>query len=79
VGTPVLAAPAPGVSEVCGEAARYARAGDPDAFVTAMVELASDPGLRSELSRLGRERAARFSWRDCALQHAYAYSLALRP
>jgi glycosyltransferase involved in cell wall biosynthesis len=78
VGTPVVAARAPGVTEVCAEAARYAAPEDPEEFAAAMVELGRDPALRRELARLGKERAAQFSWHDCARLHAYAYSLALR-
>ena len=78
VGTPVLAARSPGVSEVCAEAALYADPGDPKAFAAAMVRLASDPALRDELTVRGRERAAAFSWAVCARRHLDAYSLALR-
>jgi glycosyltransferase involved in cell wall biosynthesis len=75
MGTPVVAARAPGVSEVCGEAAQYAR--DADAFAAAMVRIAGDPALRAALSQRGRARAAAFSWGACARLHADAYSLAL--
>ncbi|MEA2199231.1 MAG: hypothetical protein QOJ25_3282 [Solirubrobacteraceae bacterium] len=76
-GAPVLAAPAPGVVEVCGEAARYADPGDPSAFAAAMAEIAADGSLRRELAERGRRRAAEFSWTDSARIHICAYSLAL--
>jgi alpha-1,3-rhamnosyl/mannosyltransferase len=75
-GTPVLAARAPGVVEVCGQAARYFAPGDAAALATALAELSAESSLRLELSRRGRERAAGFSWDGCARAHAAAYSLA---
>jgi glycosyltransferase involved in cell wall biosynthesis len=77
-GAPVLAGMAPGVIEVCGEAARYADPTDPSSFAAAMAELAGDSALRSELSERGRRRAAAFSWTESARIHLDAYSLALQ-
>jgi glycosyltransferase involved in cell wall biosynthesis len=77
-GTPVLAARAPAVLEVCGDAARYADPSDPSAFAAAMAEIATDESLRRELADLGRRRATRFSWADSARIHRGAYSLALK-
>lgn len=76
-GTPVLAARAPGVSEVCGDAALYADADDPEAFAQAMAALGGDQDLRRRLRELGRARIGRFSWQACARAHLEAYSLAL--
>lgn len=75
-GTPVLAADAPGVREVCADAARYADPQDPAEFAAAMGQLAAEPQLRGELGRRGRLRAAKFSWDGCARAHLDAYSLA---
>jgi glycosyltransferase involved in cell wall biosynthesis len=75
MGTPVVAAPAPGVSEVCGDAVQYAEGAD--AFAAAMARIAGDGAVRAGLSRRGRARAAEFSWGACARLHADAYSLAL--
>jgi glycosyltransferase involved in cell wall biosynthesis len=77
-GAPVLAAPAPAVLEVCGDAARYADPSDPSSFAAAMAEIAADAVLRRELSERGRRRAAVFSWTDSARIHLGAYSLALK-
>ncbi len=77
VGTPVLAARSPGVTEVCADAALYAEPSDIGAFAEAMVRLDRDPSLRRELSTRGALRAEHFSWAECARQHAYAYSLAV--
>jgi glycosyltransferase involved in cell wall biosynthesis len=77
LGTPVLAARAPGVTETCGDGARYADPHAPADFALAMRELAHDPALRVALEQRGRRRAALFSWRACARRHRDAYSLAL--
>ncbi len=77
VGTPVLAARSPGVTEVCADAALYADPTDIRAFAEAMVKLDGDPSLRRDLSRRGAIRAEHFSWAECARRHAYAYSLAV--
>jgi glycosyltransferase involved in cell wall biosynthesis len=76
-GTPVIAAAAPGVREVCGDAARYADPHGATSLAAAMSELAGDPALRARLSELGRARAAEFSWDSSARAHLDAYSLAL--
>jgi glycosyltransferase involved in cell wall biosynthesis len=78
VGTPVLAARSPGVTEVCADAALYADPRDPGSFADAMVEIDGDPALRRDLASRGRVRAVQFSWAECARRHAYAYSLAVR-
>jgi glycosyltransferase involved in cell wall biosynthesis len=76
-GAPVLAARAPGVVEVCAEAARYCDGSDPESFAAAMAEVAGDPALAAELAARGRRRAERFSWTDSARIHVAAYSLAV--
>jgi alpha-1,3-rhamnosyl/mannosyltransferase len=77
IGTPVLAARSPGITEVCADAVRYADPRDPDSFAAAMSELAQDPALRLDLRERGRRRAAEFSWAKCARAHLAAYSLAI--
>ena len=52
-GTPVIAAAAPGVSEVCGDAARYVDPRDPAALAAAMAERGRQRRLRAQLSRAG--------------------------
>jgi glycosyltransferase involved in cell wall biosynthesis len=76
-GTPVIAVHAPGVSEICGDAARYAP-GAPDSLAEAMIEITGNPGIRRDLTERGRRRAAEFSWSQSAQAHVAAYSLALR-
>ncbi len=78
LGTPVIAARAPGTVETCGDAARYADPHEPEAFAGAMLELFHELAVRADLQRRGRERARAFSWATCARRHIDAYSLALR-
>jgi glycosyltransferase involved in cell wall biosynthesis len=75
-GTPVLAARSPGLLEVCADAASYADPRDPESFAEAMVQISQAPALQAQLGELGRRRAARFSWGECARAHVDAYSLA---
>jgi glycosyltransferase involved in cell wall biosynthesis len=77
LGTPVLAARSPGVTEVCADAALYAEPQDVCSFTAAMIKIDGDPSLRRDLSIRGAARAAEFSWAECARRHAHAYSLAL--
>lgn len=64
-GLPVVAAREGSVPEVAGDAALYARTGDPDDFARVLLGLLAGPGAaeeRARLAGLGRARAARFSW-----------------
>jgi glycosyltransferase involved in cell wall biosynthesis len=64
-GLPVVAAREGSVPEVAGDAALYARTGDPDDFARVLLQLLDGPGAadeRARLAALGRARAARFSW-----------------
>jgi glycosyltransferase involved in cell wall biosynthesis len=76
-GTPVIAADAPGVREVCGDAALYCNPLDPASFAAAMASVGADPALRARLSERGRERSGEFSWDASARAHLDAYSLAV--
>lgn len=58
-GTPVVAARATALVEVCGDAALLADPSDPEEIATALAAALADPG---PLRRAGVERAARFSW-----------------
>jgi glycosyltransferase involved in cell wall biosynthesis len=77
LGTPVIAARSPGITEVCGDAARYCDPHDAAAFAAAIAELAADRGARLALRARGIRRAGRFSWAECARAHVDAYSVAL--
>ena len=76
VGVPVIAARSPGLVETCAEAACYVDPGDGAALAVALERLATQPAARAGFARLGRERAAAFSWQASARAHIVAYTLA---
>ncbi len=59
---PVITSRRSALPEVAGDAALLVNPDDPEEIANALVRLASDPGLRDDLARRGRERALRFSW-----------------
>jgi glycosyltransferase involved in cell wall biosynthesis len=66
-GVPVVAARAGALPEVVGDAGVLVAPDDPDALAEALVRVASNPRLRSDLARRGRERArSRFGWERMA-------------
>ena len=77
VGTPVVASDAASLPEVLDGAGLLVPPLDHDAIAGALQRLLTDDDLRAELSRRGRERAARFSWRRAAEQTLEAYGNAL--
>ena len=66
VGCPVVAAPCGALPEVCGDAAVWADADDPDAWVRAVRRLRDDAAHRRETVRRGTSRAERFTWAAAA-------------
>ncbi|WP_426731710.1 glycosyltransferase family 4 protein [Myxococcus faecalis] len=72
-GCPVLAADATALPEVVGGAALRLPPDDPDAWREATLRILRDDALRSELMELGRERAARFTWDECARRTVAVY------
>ncbi|WP_407692935.1 glycosyltransferase family 4 protein [Pyxidicoccus xibeiensis] len=72
-GCPVLAADATALPEVVGNAALKLPPDDAAAWREATLRVLRDDGLRSELTELGRERAARFTWDDCARRMLAVY------
>ncbi len=65
-GCPVIAADAPCLPEVCGEAALYAGPDDCEGWIEAVRRLRDDTGLRRGLIGKGCARARRYSWRRIA-------------
>jgi len=65
-GTPVLAARAGAMPEVCGDAALYCDPGSAEDIGRAIREALSNDELRAQLRERGRERARRFPWGACA-------------
>ena len=66
LGTPAIVAPEGALPEICGAAALYADARDPAAWAARVRDLAGYPALWQSRSRLGRARAAGFTWRRAA-------------
>ena len=71
LGVPVLAVRNPGTEEVCGDAALLVARGE---LAQGLRRIATDPALRSDLARRGRERALSFSWAEAARGHERAYA-----
>ncbi len=76
-GVPVIAARSPGLAETVGEAALLVDPYDAQALGVALRRVATEPGLRADLARRGKQRAAGFSWQASARAHIEAYTLAL--
>jgi glycosyltransferase involved in cell wall biosynthesis len=62
VGTPVVTSDVSSLPEVAGDAALLVDPTDEDAIADALRRVLTDPALREELARRGRERAGRYSW-----------------
>ena len=77
-GTPVLAARAGALPEVCGEAATYCDPLSVDDIARTLALLAGDPALRARLAAAGRARAAAFTWDRCAATTVEALEVELR-
>jgi glycosyltransferase involved in cell wall biosynthesis len=65
-GCPVVAARSGAVPEVCGEAALWFDAADPDGAAAALARLLDEQGLGPRLRQAGLARAAPFTWRAAA-------------
>jgi len=65
-GVPVVAARAPYLAELLGDAALYADAGDAAEFAARINELIDDADLHGRLAAAGQRQSRTFSWRDTA-------------
>ncbi|SDQ85681.1 glycosyltransferase family 4 protein [Actinopolyspora saharensis] len=65
-GVPVVHSDAPALVEVAGGAGVAVPRGDPGALAAALREVLGDPRRSAGLVETGRQRAARFDWRDSA-------------
>ncbi len=65
-GTPVLASASSSIPEVLGGSGLLVDPLEPGEIAEGMRRLAGDPVLAAELSLMGRERAAGFTWRKAA-------------
>lgn len=69
-GVPVVASDRASIPEVLGDAGFLADPHDAGAMAHAAERLLCEPGLRDEMVRRGRARAARFSWHETAARTA---------
>ena len=76
-GTPVLCTDGGSQPEVAGDAAAVVPAGDPVAFADAAVAILRSPERQEEMRRLGRLRAARFTWETTARETLALYRAVL--
>jgi glycosyltransferase involved in cell wall biosynthesis len=67
-GCPVLASRSASIPEVCGNAALYFDAQNPDELAKLLMQVSSDTKLRADLKQKGVVQAAQFSWKKAALQ-----------
>jgi|SRR5580700_2241160 glycosyltransferase involved in cell wall biosynthesis len=65
-GCPVIVSDISALRERCGDAAIYCDPTDINSIIASVLRLMDDGALRSKLSTVGLERAAKFSWRECA-------------
>ncbi len=72
-GTPVVAANTSALPEVAGDACVFFDPYEIDEMVAAISKVLQDEELRSRLSRLGKERAESFSWRESARRTLQVY------
>lgn len=77
-GTAALVGAYSAAPEVVGEAAIVVDPHDVDSIGEGLRRLLDDDGLRAELGRAGRARAARFTWTETARSTIAAYQVALQ-
>jgi glycosyltransferase involved in cell wall biosynthesis len=65
-GTPTLVSSASSLPEVVGDGALVADPRDVEELGEGIVRLATDEGLRAELTARGRQRASQFTWERAA-------------
>jgi glycosyltransferase involved in cell wall biosynthesis len=61
-GVPVITSRRSALPEVAGDAALLVNPEETDEIAAALLRLASDPAVRDDLARRGRERASQFTW-----------------
>lgn len=77
LGTPVVTSNYGAMAEVAGDAAELVDPYDIQAIRAGLQRVTEDSGRREDLRRRGFERAAEFSWENCARQTLGVYSEAL--
>jgi len=77
-GAPVACSNRPSLPEVVGAAALLFDPEQAQDMTAALARLLSEPDLRAELARKGRERAASFSWARTAAETLRVYRSLVR-
>jgi glycosyltransferase involved in cell wall biosynthesis len=77
-GVPTVISNSSSLPELCGDAAIRLTSISTEAIVDALKNLLHDQDERVKFAKLGRERAAQFSWQACATGHLNAYWQALK-
>jgi glycosyltransferase involved in cell wall biosynthesis len=77
-GTPVTCARSTMLPELAGSAALLFDPNSPVAIAEAIAAMATDPSLRADLSRAGRERVREFTWERTAKTYRAVYRRAAR-
>ena len=65
-GCPTVVSDIPALKERCGDAAIYCDPYDVESITAAVERIMDDGDLRAKLRALGYQRAASFTWEDCA-------------
>ncbi|HVL65146.1 MAG TPA: glycosyltransferase family 1 protein [Actinomycetota bacterium] len=76
-GTAAVVGDYPAAAEILGDAAIVVRAREPEDIAAGLARVLSDEGLRKDLARRGRARAAEFSWLRTAKETLAAYQVAV--
>ena len=76
-GTPAVVSTTPALVEVTGDAAPHLPPTDAVVWADTIVKLLGDPAERARLAKVGRARAAEFTWERSAAVHLNAYRRAL--
>lgn len=76
-GVPVIVSNRGALPEVVADAGLLIDPDDPESLATAIVTLAGDATLRTNLSQRGSERARQFTWAQAARDVRQAYELAI--
>jgi glycosyltransferase involved in cell wall biosynthesis len=77
-GTPVVCSTGSAIDEIVGDAALRVPADDARAWTEALLRLDAETPLREGLIRLGRDRAATFTWERASAQYADTFRDVLR-
>ena len=77
-GLTVVAVATSSIPEVVGDAGVLVPRSEADLLAEALVRVLETPGLRADLGRRGRERAARFTWDESARRTRAVYDEVLR-